>query len=144
MQRDMVVLIDTNVIIDFLLKREPFDEAAAEIFQKCAEKKLTGYLAFHSIPNLWYILRKVPENKRRAWLTDLCSIFQVTAASHDEVLKAVANDKFSDFEDCLQDRCAKSSGAQYIITRNVKDFSASEVTAISPEDFLNTINGYQL
>lgn len=52
MQRDMVVLIDTNVIIDFLLKREPYSEPATVILKKCAEKELTGYLAFHSIPNI--------------------------------------------------------------------------------------------
>ena len=57
----MVVLIDTNVIIDFLLKREPFGEAAEKILQKCAQKQLTGYMAFHSVPNIWYILRKIPE-----------------------------------------------------------------------------------
>lgn len=50
MWNGMVVLIDTNVIIDFLLKREPFREPAAIILQKCAEKELDGYLAFHFIP----------------------------------------------------------------------------------------------
>lgn len=135
----MVVLIDTNVIIDFLLKREPFSELAAEILQKCAGKELVGYLAFHSIPNIWYILRKVPEDKRREWLKDICSVLFVTGASHEEVLRAIENEKFGDFEDCLQDRCAKSKGAQYIITRNVKDFDGSEIQAVSPQEFLDVI-----
>lgn len=94
MQRDMVVLIDTNVIIDFLLEREPFYKPAAEILRKCAGNELMGYMAFHSIPNIWYILRKVPEKSRRA---------------------------------------------QYIITRNVKDFAGSEVSAVSPQEFLDRI-----
>lgn len=139
MWSDMVVLIDTNVIIDFLLKREPYSESAAEILRKCAKKELTGYLAFHSIPNIWYILRKVPEKNRREWLKDLCSFLHVTGASHEEVLKAIANEKFADFEDCLQDRCAKSKGARYIITRNMSDFAESEVLAVSPQEFLNII-----
>lgn len=139
MQRDMVVLIDTNVIIDFLLEREPFYEAAAGILRKCAGNELTGYLAFHSIPNIWYILRKVPEKSRREWLTDLCGFLRVAGASHEEVLKAIADEKFKDFEDCLQDKCAKGKGAQYIITRNVKDFNGSEISAVSPQDFLDII-----
>lgn len=139
MQRDMVVLIDTNVIIDFLLEREPFYEAAAEVLRKCAGNELTGYLAFHSIPNIWYILRKVPEKNRREWLMDLCSFLHVTGASHEDVVKAIANEAFGDFEDCLQDRCAKSRRAQYIITRNVKDFVGSEVSAVSPQEFLDRI-----
>lgn len=139
-KNDMVVMIDTNVIIDFLLKREPYDKAATEILRKCAEKEITGYVAFHSVPNIWYILRKIPEDKRRKWLMDLCSILQVAGASHEEVIKAIADEKFGDFEDCLQDRCARSSRAQYIITRNVKDFTGSNVLAIAPEDFLKLIN----
>lgn len=139
MQSDMVVLIDTNVIIDFLLEREPFSEAAAEILQKCARKEVVGYLAFHSIPNIWYILRKVPERNRRKWLKDLCGFLYVTGASHEEVLKAIENEQFGDFEDCLQDKCAKSKGAHYIITRNANDFVQSEVTAVSPLEFLDII-----
>lgn len=134
-----MVLIDTNVIIDFLLNREPFSGLAAEILQKCAKKELVGYLAFHSIPNIWYILRKVPEKNRRAWLKDLCSFLYVTGAGHEEVLKAIENERFGDFEDCLQDKCAKRKGARYIITRNVSDFAESEVPAISPQDFLKVI-----
>lgn len=132
----MVVLIDTNVIIDYLLTREPYYEASSDIILKCAQKKLMGYIAFHSIPNLWYILRKVPEVKRREWIVDLCCFLQVTGVSHAEVVRAVKNIDFKDFEDCLQDRCAVSVGAKYIITRNIMDYANSEVQAISPEDFL--------
>ena len=135
----MVVLIDTNVIIDYLITREPFYKAASAIIIKCAQKEITGYLAFHSIPNLWYILRKVPENKRRKWIIDICSFLQVIGASHAEVVRAIKMENFKDFEDCLQDRCASNVGAKYIITRNVLDFLNSEVQAISPEDFLKIL-----
>ena len=64
---------------------------------------------------------------------------KVVGANHEEVLKAVRMTEFKDFEDCLQDRCAKSVGAEYIITRNVADFNGSEVPAISPEEFLAVI-----
>lgn len=94
----MVVLVDTNVIIDFLITREPFYQAAAEVITKCANRELTGYIAFHSLPNLWYILRKVPDDKRREWLSDICSFLQVTGASHDEVIKAIKMKEFHDFE----------------------------------------------
>lgn len=133
----MVVLIDVNVVIDFLTEREPFCGVATEIMEKCASRELKGYIAFHSIPNLWYILRKVPENKRREWIEDVCSFLNVVGVSHEEVLKAVRMKEFRDFEDCLQDRCAESAGAEYIITRNTEDFLGSKIPAILPEDFLN-------
>lgn len=137
----MVVLIDTNVIIDFLIKRQPYEKEASEIIRKCAEKELKGYLAFHSIPNLWYILRKVPEEKRRQWILDVCCFLQVTGVSHREVVRAIEMKDFKDFEDCLQDRCAYSVRAEYIITRNTDDFANSQVPAVSPEKFLKILEG---
>ena len=135
----MRVLIDTNVVIDFLTTREPFYKAASSVMEKCANGELDGYIAFHSIPNLWYILRKTPEEKRREWLMDVCGILRVKGASHDEVLKAIRMEGFKDFEDCLQDRCAEEIGAKFIITRNVRDFEKSVIPAMSPEDFLKVI-----
>ena len=135
----MVILVDTNVIIDFLTTREPFFEASSNVIAKCASGELTGYIAFHSIPNLWYILRKIPEDMRRKWLIDVCEFLTVAGVNHDEVLRAIRMTKFKDFEDCLQDRCAKNVGAKYIVTRNAADFSNSEVPAISPEDFLTVM-----
>ena len=93
----MVVLIDTNVIIDFLLSQEPFYKAAADVMTKCADKELSGYIAIHSLPNLWYILRKIPEMQRREWLRDICSVLQVAGASHEDVLKAIDNKLFRRF-----------------------------------------------
>lgn len=132
----MVVLIDTNVIIDFLITREPYFESSSKVIEKCATGELAGYIAFHSVPNLWYILRKIPEDKRRKWIADICDFLKVTGVDHNEVLKALRTAEFKDFEDCLQDKCAKNVGARYIITRNTADFDKSEVQAISPEDFL--------
>lgn len=132
----MTVLVDTNVIIDFLVTREPYYEASSQIIAKCASGELKGYIAFHSVPNLWYILRKIPESKRRTWILDICSFMQVTSVPHKEVLKAVQMENFKDLEDCLQDRCAINVNAQYIITRNMLDFTNSEVPAILPENFL--------
>ena len=132
----MKVLVDTNVVADFLTTREPFYENSAKLMQRCANGEVKGYIAFHSVPNLWYIFRKVPELKRRKWLMDLCSILHVAGASHDEVLKAIQMDKFKDFEDCLQDRCAENAGAEYIVTRNKEDFANSKVPAVLPEELL--------
>ena len=136
----MVVLVDTNVVIDFLASREPFYKASSEIIMKCANGEIEGHIAIHSIPNLWYILRKTLEEKRRKWLLDICEFLQVEGISHDDVVKAITMTDFKDFEDCLQDRCAESIGANYIITRNEKDFEGSAVPAISPEEFLEVIS----
>ncbi len=137
----MVALINTNVVIDFLATREPFCEASSSVIAKCANGEMAGYIALHSISNLWYILRKTPEDKRRKWLSDICECLWVAGASHEEVVKAIRMEEFMDFEDCLQDRCAEGVGADFIITRNVKDFGNSAVPAVSPEQFLEIVSG---
>ena len=136
----MVALIDTNIIIDFILKRQPFEKESTIIMKKCATREIQGFVAFHSISNLWYILRKIPDNERRDWLVNVCKCLTVIGANHDEVLNAIKQNDFKDFEDCLQDRCAVGIKANYIITRNIDDFMGSEVPAILPEDFLKIVD----
>jgi predicted nucleic acid-binding protein len=63
----------------------------------------------------------------------------VTSTSQQEILDAIDKDNFPDFEDCLQDKCAKEIGADYIITINVKDYAESEIPAINPKDFLTMV-----
>ena len=136
----MVVLIDTNVIIDFLVAREPFYDSALRVMEKCASGEADGYMAFHSLPNLWYILRKVPVETRRLWLENVCKVLKVASASQDEVMPAMTLAHFNDVLECLQERCAEEVSANYIITRNIADFEASVVSAIEPNEWLKKIN----
>lgn len=134
----MVILIDTNVALDFLTMRQPYYREASDIIRICADEKVQGYIAFHSLPNIFYILRKnYSETDRRKMLKKLCFVLRVTGASHEKVCDAIGYTKFSDFEDCLQYECAKEILADYIITRNVQDFRYSEVKAITPKELLD-------
>ena len=135
----MVILLDTNVILDFMLKREGFYDDAHKIMEMCAKNELQGYIAFHSVSIIWYLLRKVDDTVKREHLKRICRIVQVCSATHKAVETALNKAHFEDFEDCLQDQCASAVGADYIITRNVADFSSSEINAISPADFLQSI-----
>lgn len=131
------ILIDTNVLLDYLLEREPFFEDAKKIIVSCVEGKVKGCIAAHSIPNMFFILRKDYNAKeRREVLSNLCSIFDVEGIDKAKLLLGLANEDFTDFEDCLQMECAKSYGADYIVTRNVADYSVSEVKVIEPKDYL--------
>mgnify|MGYP000839929326 CR=1 FL=1 len=64
----MVILVDTNIIIDALANREPYADDAKRIMEKCAAREITGILAAHSIPNLFYILRKNFSQEERRFL----------------------------------------------------------------------------
>lgn len=138
--KNMTILIDTNVILDILQKRMPFYEASDKILSYCASGKIKGYIALHSISNIFYVLRKQlsPEDRRRL-LLGILDFLQIANATHEGVCRALMRNDFSDFEDCLQDECARRAFANYIVTRNIADFSASNIPAITPADFIKQL-----
>lgn len=137
----MVLLIDTNIVLDFLLKREPFYDDAKRIIKMCCGESVHGCIALHTITNMWYILRKVPDDMRRITLKSICELLEVIGTTHEEVVNALEMTEFMDFEDCIQSKCAKSFGADFIITRNQSDFAHSEIPVLSPKEILEKMEG---
>ena len=136
----MKILIDTNIILDVLLKREPHNNAAQVIMTKCADREITGYLAAHSIPNIFYVLRKeYSQEERRKFIKNLCEIFRISDLNAEKIISAIDNEQFSDFEDCLQEECAVAEVVDYIVTRNPADFKKSRVKVIEPDDFVRLL-----
>ena len=137
----MVLLIDTNVIIDYLSGREPQYENAEKLINYCGRFEIKCYIAFHSVSIIWYNLRKNFSTKeRRNLLLSVTNFFTVAGASHNAVVRAILDENFPDFEDCLQEKCALEVGADYIVTNNVKDFSASQIPAVTPAEMIDIIN----
>ena len=137
----MLVLIDTNIVLDILEKRAPFYESSHDVLFLCASKKIKGCIALHSVSNIFYILRKqYSAEDRRRLLLGILNFLQIANASHENVRHALERNDFPDFEDCLQDECASQNHADYIITRNIDDFSNSNIPAITPSDFLKGID----
>lgn len=115
--RNMVVLIDTNILLNYITNREDsYLEQSIKIVELCAKGRISGCIAFHTLSTLWYVLRKREDKERRSILKDICEIFIVTAASQKEILDAIEKDTFKDFEDCLQDKCAKEIGAKSVLS----------------------------
>lgn len=132
----MNVLIDTNILLDFIQHREHYSESE-QILTLCAKKEIGGFMAAHSMPNMFYILRKnFSDSERREILLTLAELIPIVNVDHAKIVTALEKQDFADFEDCLQAECAKEIGASYIITRNVKDFEQAEITPISAGDFL--------
>jgi len=135
----MTVLLDTNILLDYLQKRPEFSNAEM-ILDICADKKIFGYMAAHSIPDMYYIMRKTySDEERRSILLNLINVVPVISVDQKRIVSALSNKNFLDFEDCLQTECASSFSADYIATRNINDFSQSSVPPVSPQDFLNLI-----
>nr|WP_318716832.1 PIN domain-containing protein [uncultured Treponema sp.] len=138
--KNITVLIDTNIFIDVLQDRIPFTDNSQAVIGLVTQKKIKGAVAAHSITNLWYILRKTySDEERRNYLLSLFEIFDVVSIDKNRLVAALENSNFKDFEDCLQDECAYAINADYIITRNAKDFESSMVKALTPEEFLENL-----
>ncbi len=131
------LLIDTNVILDVLQNRAQFIESSKKVIALIYEGKYKGVIAAHSITNLWYVLRKFfTQEKRRELVMTLMKYFQVSCLDKQKLIDGLQRSDFLDFEDCLQDECAMEFNADFIITRNTKDFKNSKVPAVTPEEFL--------
>lgn len=136
----MIVLIDTNIILDVLLRRQPYTNEAQIIMTKCANREIIGYLAAHSIPNLFYILRKTyTQKERRRLIKNLCDVFYISALNVEKIKSAIENEEFEDFEDCLQEECAVEVMADYIVTRNPNDYKNSRIKIIQPNEFIKLL-----
>lgn len=135
----MKVLVDTNVVLDVLCSRPDFVDHALQVFRYCEANQITGYLSALSVPNIVYIMRKeLDSEKIREILNILTSIFTVVDLRRQDLMKA-AQLPFSDDEDALQAVCAQRIKADYIVTRNIKDFKNSPVPAVKPSELFDRI-----
>ena len=135
----MKVLIDTNIILDVLCKRPDFYEDSAKVFKLCEVKRISGVISALSVPNIMYILRKeLDAEKTKEILDNLSLIFSIADLKADDLKKA-ADMEFKDYEDAVQSACAARIKANYIITRNIRDFTMSKVAAIKPTELLGRI-----
>lgn len=114
----MKILIDTNVILDHLTSRKPFDRDAADIFKLCETQQIKGYISALSVPNIVYILRKeLAAVKIKKIIQILSLIFTIKELTTADLI-AAADMNFKDYEDALQSVAAAKIKADYIVTRN--------------------------
>lgn len=135
----MVLLIDANIILDVLLNRSEFVKDSSMIWKLCETKKAKGYVSALTFANLVYIMRKQLEPKKiEDVYRKLNLLFEFTDFSVADLARA-SELRWEDFEDAIQNVTAERIHADYIITRNVRDFSKSKVIAFTPSELLARI-----
>jgi predicted nucleic acid-binding protein len=131
----MKLLIDANIILDVLQNRTGFVDTSSKIWKLCETNRATGYLSTLTFANLVYIMRKELEPEQiEEVFHKLNLIFEFVDFNSSDIAKA-AELHWKDFEDALQSVTAERVHADYIITRNVRDFSNSKVPAFTPAEF---------
>ena len=129
------LFLDTNVVMDVLLRREPFFLAAANIFALSAAKEIELYAAPMTYATASYLIGKKDPSNVKPLLADLRKLSHVTLACEETIDKAL-DSIFEDYEDALQYFSASTHDIDYIITRNKKDFQPSQIEVLTPVEFI--------
>lgn len=134
------IFIDTNILVDLIADRKPFSKFAVDIFKNAEEKKVKLYTSSHSIVTTHYLLKKyIDEKKLREVLYNLLDYIQVVSVDMDTLKKGLKS-KHKDFEDAIQIISAYSvEKIDCIVTRNIKDFSGSEIPVLTPDELIQKI-----
>jgi len=134
----MKILIDTNIIVDVYQNREPFTLKSKAVLQLSERGRISGIITANQVTDIYYILgRHIRERAHLKLLVQkllsTVMLADVTAAD----ITAAFDLNMPDYEDALTAQCARRMKADYIITRNIKDFLESPVPVITPDDFMD-------
>lgn len=133
------VIIDLNVILDVLQRRDPFYEASAALLAAAETGRVDGYMAAHSVTTLFYFLQKGKSSaEARATITNLLQFLKIAPIDQTTIEQSLNLD-YGDFEDAVQMMSAVQCRADYLITRNIKDYQPALLPVLQPVDFLATL-----
>jgi predicted nucleic acid-binding protein len=129
----VIILLDTDVLIDLALDRSPFSAAAASLFDALEQQPGTAFVAWHSLSNFYYMVSPSRgKHQAKDFLLDLTRFVNVAPTTTQSLLYAGGLD-MRDFEDALQVAAAVACGASVIATRNLRDYASSPIRAAEPQ-----------
>ena len=134
----MKIMIDTNIVLDVLLRREPFFQASYEVMKRSALEQVEGFVSATAATDIYYLLRRALKDDQAAkdGLERLLQLVGFADALGEDVHAAIASN-MADFEDALVSAIAARCHMDYIVTRNARDFKDSPVKALEPREFLD-------
>lgn len=132
----MKVLLDTNVILDYALERQPFFGNAEEVISLIVTKQVEGYISASAISDIYYILRKEKgRNLALEFLQELVKFFFIASVDSIAINMALSVN-FRDFEDAIQYSTSLLNSLDAIVTRNPRDFPVTSPIVLTPEQLI--------
>ena len=139
MARKIKALFDLNIILDVLQQREPFYEISAQLLASAEIGKINGFIAPHSLTTLFYLIEKDQSAAHaKVIITGLLQVLEVATIDQSTIEQALSL-PYRDFEDAVQMMAAVQCKAEYLVTRNVKDFQPAPLSVIQPSELLALI-----
>ena len=136
----MNLFIDSNVVLDFLLERQPFFDESKKIFELSATPDNQLYVSAAAITDIYYIAYRTLHNHENVMdlIGRLLQIVKIASVNEEHIQNAY-NLHWRDFEDSVQYSVAKGNNMDGIVTRNMKGFTDSEVKIFTPEELLEFV-----
>ncbi len=136
----MRVLIDTNIVLDFLLQREPFFQDVDLLFQAIDTGAVVGYITATTLTDIFYISRRHTRSveQARQAVSETLTVMAICPVNRS-VLESAFNSGLADFEDAVQIYCAVAQGLEAILTRDVQGFLSSPVPILSLQELLHQL-----
>lgn len=133
----MRLMIDTNILLDVLIRRGDFYDNSKAVLSLCEDRTIQGFVPASAVTDIFYITRKALGSTEDTYrvISSILNIVRILTVTNDDVLNAFQV-RAKDFEDCLMATCARSNKCDGIVTRNKKDFLTFGVTLYSPEELL--------
>ena len=139
MAQKIKVLFDLNIILDVLQERESFYEISAQLLAHAETGKIQGFVAPHSLTTLFYLIQKDQSAAHaKVTITNLLQILKIASIDQSTIEQALSL-PYKDFEDAVQMMAAVQCKADYLVTRNVKDFKPAPLSVIQPGELLSLI-----
>jgi predicted nucleic acid-binding protein len=137
----MNVLVDTNVILDVLLRRTDFYALSYEIFKLSEKNEINGFISASAITDIFYIVHRDDKQNGDIYQTmsDLTGVFAIAPVTQAIISSALAL-HWKDFEDAVQYQTAVENGFDYIVTRNIADYETVNIPCLEPAQFLEMFN----
>jgi len=135
----VIILLETDVLVDLALDRSPYAGAAGELLDALERSPRSAFVAWHTVSNFYYLVApKRGQDDAKAFLLDLTQFADVAPVT-TESLRYAARLTMKDFEDAMQVAAAAACGASVIATRNVRDYASSPIRAATPESLLREL-----
>ena len=132
----MNILVDTDVLLDLFLNREPFSETAQKIWNLQVDGEVIVHVSAITPINVFYIVNRMHDRETAHYSVNaILKTFHICTVTQTMLIDA-ANSSFSDFEDAVQYMCALEYKLDFIVTRNIKDYKETLVPVLLPNDFL--------
>ena len=133
----MKILIDTNIVLDVMLKREPFYKLSLEILSLAKKDDVEEYVSASAITDIYYLAYRQLRDKEmvKKLMKELLTVVSVASVSEQEIENALSLE-WNDFEDSVQYSVAYLQEMDGIVTRNPSDYKEAKIKVWKPEELL--------